>query len=430
MRIDEIKERVWSEIKKDYSTKFLYLLIFIDTFNLALEYNWFYSEQGAWPLTLALENNSWIGTLGTTFSWPWHFTPGLFFLAFGFLIYGFLREAKAWTSICLAIALIFIQQRNIWILDAGDSFIIIFLVWHALFKLTPVQFNNHIRYAFGLQLMLIYVENALLKMGPTWTEWGTALNIIWGQTYISYSWINQLVAGVDLKWLTISIRYVELCLPFLLLFKIYRPIGYFFILYHLAIALTIKIGLFSWINMAGWVLLLSPPVSSKYLITEKRTHWAPLLSFLWLFSSYLQGLNFTYFHQRLSPKAQSWLLSTYLGQKWGMFCPDPRFTSYQYTFLCLKNNSPIPCSDEIIQWSDTDNWGRRRKQFMIYTAEKKNGVLLNEGFQRFICHKTPQADEIKVGLKAYVKDLQFPQQVKVEDRPWPVTTQCLPLKDK
>ena len=423
-QIDEIKEKVWPGIKKDYSTKFFYLLIFIDTFYLLLEYNWFFSDEGVWPLSYAVRNNYWLETLGTAFSWPWQFTPLLFILTFALLIYGFVRDAKAWTSLSLAIALIFIQRRSAWILDAGDFFIIIFLVWHSLFKLTPERFKHQIRYAFALQLMLVYVENALLKKGPTWNEWGTALNIIWGQSYISYAWITNLVNGVDLKWLTIGARTVELCLPLLLLFRIYRPIGYFFILYHLAIAATIKIGLFSWINIAGWLFLLVPPESSRTELNARKTHWIPVLSFLWLFSSYLQGLNFTYLHKRLGLEMQNWLLSTYVAQRWGMFCPDPRFTSYEYKFVCMKKNSIVPCSPETNEWTDTENWGRRRKQYMIKLAEKKNGFFLHQSFQKFLCRTNPQADDIKVNLKAHIKDLQFPNKIKVEERPWIAETQC------
>ncbi len=422
---NQVKMNLWSGLKKDLSTKIFYFIVFIDTANLFLQYDWFYADGGVWPLTLAMENNPWLETLGKAFSIPWHYNPVLFFCAFSFLIFGLVKEARAWTSFGLAVSLIFLQKRNMWILDGGDFFIIIFLFWHALFKLTPSKFKKQIRYAFALQLVLIYVENALLKNGPSWKEWGTALNIIWGQTYISHYWIKNLVEGVDLKWLTVSARYMELCLPFLLLFRIYRPTSYIFILYHLVIALTIKIGLFSWVNMAGWVILLFPPEPQDNSITDRRMHWAPILSYLWLVSSYLQGFNLTYFHQKMGAEFQNFLQATYVAQKWGMFCPDPRSTSYEYSFVCLKNKTPVACSEKTQSWSDTENWGRRRKQFMIKLAEKKSALLLHQGFQRYLCKINPQADEVTVTLKVFVKSLQFPKIVTTENQDWPVITKCL-----
>lgn len=384
------------------------------------EFTWFYSESGVWPLRHALYANN----FGTVLSLPLYSAVSLFAIAISVLVLGIYKGTRAWMSLVLAVTITFINQRNHWILDAGDSFMVNFLYWHALFKLVPKSKTPWVRYAFGLQLVLIYVENGLLKSGPTWTEWGTALNIIWGQEYISQEWSQALARNFDLKWVTFSARYAELIIPIILLFRKYRIPVFFFVAYHFIIACSVKIELFSWVNIAGWLLLWSPPEGHWYF-SERRMMFVKTIAVSWLLLGYLQGVNILFLKKDIPLNVRNWMAALGLTQHYRMFAPDPRFTNYRYTFTCIKNSVEVPCSVETKDWENTAEWGRRRKQFMIKTAERKAVMpVMHQELQKYLCSINPEADSINISIEASVTDLKNPQLVERKNIPWPLAPDC------
>lgn len=409
---------------EEFSSRFFYLIILIDLLLRLSEFTWFYGESGVWPLRHAFYSNFWSEFPGQLFSLPIQFTAGLFALAVGLLLFGMIKGTTALTSVALAVTITLINHRNHWILDAGDGFMIKFLYWHALFKFVPKSRTAWVQYAFGLQLFLIYIENGLLKNGPTWTEWGTALNIIWGQEYISQNWSQFIARNYDLKWLTFFARYAELIIPFLLLFRKYKFPVFFFVIYHFVIACSVKIELFAWINIAGWLLLWSPPEGNWYF-SDLRTRFVKFVAVSWLLLGYLQGVNILFLKYEIPAKTRNIIGSLGLIQHYRMFTPDPRFTNYRYTFICLKNEKIIPCSKETIEWENTANWGRRRKQFLIKTTERKAGApVMHKGLQGYLCSINPEIDAIKISIEASVTDLKNPQLVKRTNIPWPLGPDC------
>lgn len=384
------------------------------------EFTWFYSESGLWPLRHALYSND----LGTFFSFPLYSAAALFGISTLVLCLGILKGTQAWMSLVLAVTITYINQRNHWILDAGDAFMVNFLYWHALFKLVPKSKTSWVQYAFGLQLFLIYFENGLLKSGPTWTEWGTALNIIWGQEYISQEWSQFIAHNYNLRWLTYFGRYAELTLPFLLLIRRYTFPVFFFVIYHFIIACSVKIELFSWVNIAGWLILWRPPQGNWYY-SDLRIKSVKAIAVTWLLLGYLQGVNIVFLKYDIPMKLRDIMGALNLTQHYRMFAPDPRFTNYRYTFTCLKDDVVIPCSPETKDWENTAKWGRRRKQFMIKTAERKAGApVMHQELQEYLCSINPGVTAIKISVEASITDLKNPESVERKNIPWPVTPDC------
>ncbi|MBY0515975.1 MAG: hypothetical protein K2P81_03630 [Bacteriovoracaceae bacterium] len=408
-----------NQLKSDLVGKLLYLIILIDSLFLIFNYQEFYGEQGIWPLSLATFNNNWLQTVGSYFALSWSFLPFVFIILFLTLIYGIIIETKGPCSILIAFLLVLIQQRNFWITDGGDFFAVLFLVWHAFFKLTPSRYSKFTRYAFGLQLLLIYVENALLRNGLTWTQWGTAIDLIWGQEYLSYKWIRDLIANRDTKILTYFARYAEMIIPLFILVNKRRFVASFFILYHLVIFFTIRIEAFALINVIGWLLYLYPPSGRPTALDLKRWSWIPVVYGCWVFIIYLQGLNLTVFKMKIPKEVKKWLSVTYVGQSWNMFTPDPRNIFYTLEISCSPE-----CGDRFKDWTNMNQWGRRRKQFVIKMAEKRKHNYLFSGFQNYVCASS-YSDSVSIKLISQTIDLQEPTRVTFKELGWPIPGQCL-----
>jgi len=129
--------------------------------------------------------------------------------------------------------------------------------------------------AYMLQVAFVYSFSALLKNSPEWNSQGTAL-------YYALS-LDQMVLPLGkliypypvlLKYITLSVYYIELLAPLLFFIPIYtsffRMIGALIIIgFHLGISLTLFVGLFFLIGIVTTFGLFPTPVMNWI---DKKTY--------------------------------------------------------------------------------------------------------------------------------------------------------------
>jgi hypothetical protein len=252
----------------------LALLVLLDLSIRISDIRVFYSDQGVMPLS-TLFSYSW-----NPFNFSIHTISGLWqvqsliFLING--IFAFLLligyRTRLSTFMCWMLMLS-MHNRNPLILQGGDDlfrmmlFWGIFLPWGSLYSVDSygkTRPENYGIFSFAtvgylLQLLSVYFFAALLKTSPEWRTEGTAL-------YYALS-IDQLVFPLGkmlypypeiLKFLTISVWYLELLAPLLFIspYKtgLFRKVGILLIAsLHFGISLTLFVGLFF---LIGWATLI------------------------------------------------------------------------------------------------------------------------------------------------------------------------------
>ena len=212
-------------------------------------------------------------------------------LCFVFLLFGYRTRLF---QILSAIGLISIHNAAVILENGADMVINNYLVWTMFLPLGSVwsvdsirkslkrqpeydaaelnikeQKKNtkifHIAYVACLvQLSMIYFYNYINKTGNMWLD-GTAVHYMYQlDTFVTMfgEWFASMVSLDILKVLTITTTYIEFWVPIFILSPLFQPwlrrIAFIvFVIFHLMIALSINIGLFSWVMIAVLTLLIS-----------------------------------------------------------------------------------------------------------------------------------------------------------------------------
>ena len=114
-----------------------------------------------------------------------------------------------------------------------------------------------------MQLSMIYFYNHMNKTGNMWAD-GTAIHYMYQlETFLTPmgEWIRSIMSINIIKLLTKMTLYVELLAPIAILSPFFQPwlrrgVFFVFMVFHLIIALSVNIGMFSWVMMAVLILLL------------------------------------------------------------------------------------------------------------------------------------------------------------------------------
>ena len=227
----------------------------------------------------------------------WAFQTLLFIVAAIFatmLLLGWKTRLAAFFSWILLASL---HIRNPLILDAGDSlfriilFWGIFLPWGDFYSLDSVfskikekssnLFFSVATAALMLQISFLYFFTAFLKNGPEWWGEWTAIEYALRIDFFTTTLGHQLLLfPILLKWLTGFVFILEFASPFLLLFPLFtsylRLITVFALwLMHLGIGLSMRLGIFPWVDTVILVVFLPSIFWDKlwtYLKTPKRVN--------------------------------------------------------------------------------------------------------------------------------------------------------------
>lgn len=238
-----------------------------------------YTDIGILPRSALIEQfltHPWIISL--------HFSNGeTWFQAILFLIsalFAFSLLIGYRTKLCTVVSwalLISLHNRNPMILNAGDVLLRLLLFWSIFlplgsrFSIESAASEDKSKQgstlslgsiALLIQIGSIYIFGALLKTDPAWRSDYTAMFMALSHDQFATSLGSRLVAYPELlKHFTRVTYYLELVGPLLALipfknhyFRIFT--AFTFIVFHLSIAATMKVGLFSFVCCAAWLVIL------------------------------------------------------------------------------------------------------------------------------------------------------------------------------
>lgn len=297
----------------------------------------FYTDQGTLPRSEQIAK-----FLHPDF-WSFHFISGqegivsLIFLIHGLLAILFILgwQTKA-VNILLFLFTISMQNRNLIILNGGDDFLRIFIFWSIFLPLNvhwsldnadkefkPYKVSSLVTMGVVLQFFWIYFSSAVLKSSPTWHQEGTA-------TFFALS-LDQFTTPIGkvllnfpnfLKlntWLTMIIEGI---VPFLLfipfrIFNFRKIVVLAFFALHTGIALTMHIGMFPFICLTVWTMMLWWDKEEDIEVSKN-----PMPLFLIFIISWWNLATMGWV-PAVNDKVRSGMYTLRLDQSWGMFAPTP-----------------------------------------------------------------------------------------------------------
>ncbi|MDX2174284.1 MAG: hypothetical protein SFY56_14375 [Bacteroidota bacterium] len=258
------------------------LIVIVDLLIRGSDLSAHYTGEGMWPVhlikTFGWNTGFWsLHALSDNYWWEFFLFSVHFFFAF-FLLIGF--KTKFSTFIVWAL-LISLHNRNLFILQSGDDvlrlllFWGLFLPWSNCYSVDSVNVNyrpkqnNIANLGYLLFISSIYFFTVCLKSSPEWHDESTAI-------YYALS-LEQLRLPIGewlynypslMKLLTRFVFYLELVIPFLILFPAKK--GYLrliafilLLLLHIGIGLTLYVGLFYIINIISSIALIPSCVLNK-----------------------------------------------------------------------------------------------------------------------------------------------------------------------
>jgi hypothetical protein len=313
----------------------------------------FYTEAGPYPAAAARADlvSTWSLYLVTPSSGWAAVLLVLQAVAGGALTVGWQTRLATILSWLLLVSL---HARNELVLNGGDielRLLLFWAMWLPLGRCWSIDAKLHRREhprdivvsaasaALLLQVALIYVTSALLKTDPVWWKTGEAI----GQTLRLESYVLPLGEQLRswpglLRIATFATLALELFGPLLTLLPSSRnrlrfAVAVMFIGFHLFLALTLRLGIFPWVGMAGWIPFLPgwiwkarpSPVEQLVRSCLYSTRWA------WAVNAAVAGLFLLAFFSALRPWFPG-LLPPYLttvtralrvAQRWELFAPRP-----------------------------------------------------------------------------------------------------------
>ena len=314
-----------------------------------------------------------------------------------------------------------LDARNPLVLNHGDELLKIFLFWSMFVPLAPAR-GTPARRAGGrhlsvftaalvLQVCFVYFFSALLKTDGSWSVTGTAIYSALSLEQLSTGFGRALLARPGLlRVATLLVYYLELLGPLLIFVpwrnRRIREIAIVaFVAMHLAIAATMSLGLFPWVSLLGWVLILP----SETLDWVQRTLGlkngagagagagagpgaAPRGSLLGtgarLLGAYLLGAVLIWNVRCLGTKPEELhpsaldlpLVAAQLDQRWNMFAPRPNYVSGWWVAAAdLADGSQV----DLMRGGQAVSWTRPDVIAATYPGFRWRKYLINIGLSRF-----------------------------------------------
>ncbi len=252
-----------------------------------------------------------------------------------------------------------LDARNPLVLNHGDELLKILLFWSIFAPLsspkgTSGRYLSVFSAALTIQVLVVYFFGALLKTDPAWRISGTAIASALSLEQLSTGLGRELLNWPGfLKAATYFVYYLELLGPLLLFVpwgnrRIRETAIVLFVAVHLGIAATMNLGLFPWVSILGWVLILPSETLDAFQRIlgrepgarpqpdeagpRKRTLGGAAAQAA---GAYLLLAVIIWNVRTLGPTAQEIvptpldtpLLLAQLDQRWNMFAPFPNYVS-------------------------------------------------------------------------------------------------------
>lgn len=338
------------------------LLLLSDLFIRYSDIGAFYSEKGMWPQEL-MYNMGWqpgFWSIHALFPQPvW--TGFLFILHMLLAICLLVGYRTRLAGIACLLLLISLQNRNLFVLQAGDDLLrlcllcALFLNWGKCWSFDakakiPARSSTEGLAAFAYLLLLasVYLFTALLKDSAEWREEGSAIYYALSLDQLRLPYLGDLLYGhpAAMTFLTRIVYGIEWLLPLLILWPsrrgTARNLAFFLILLlHLAIGASLFVGLFYLISIATALGLVSGPCLNRIAkaLRLKQDAWhylneqhqpeafwmkygKSLLIILLIFLNLLENLRHMDWFPYQGRKETRYVVNALrLNQYWGMFSP-------------------------------------------------------------------------------------------------------------
>lgn len=359
------------------------LLVLANLLILASSYFEYFSQSSIWSSVSLVEAGGWKAHLAVLWENMWVvFTAGICLGLYAFW------SCRTWTLLPLSVVLILIQQRNLWVSDAGDKLLILLLIWLWVLSTSKTKWT---KLFFMIQLAVIYMQNGFFKIEPAWFDEKNALALIWADPGISFQWASSLIALSSI--LSPIVPALELILPVFLFTRSRRKIAYLFLAYHFFILCTMNLTLFSAVMITWWIVFLSQDYSVDL---ERRFTKTDYFTGIWISVTLAQTvliplqLNF--------PKSvETFLSESYLKQKWSMFGKPWNHLS-DLSFTCYRDGESVACPSQVEEWSKRESWGHRKLTIIDKMVWRNNSVALKRDFHRYLCSQIENVEELKISF--------------------------------
>ncbi len=323
-----------------------------------------YSEQGIWPSHL-IKNFGWkpcFWTIHSLIETNWY-VASVFAIHILFTICLLVGYKTRISNLIVWLLYISLHNRNLFVLQSGDDLLRLilfwglFLPWHHCYSIDSKKTNYKLKQvtipniAYFILIASVYFFTVNLKNSAEWQSDGTAIYFALSldQLRLPYAgdWLFYQFALT--KILTHVVYYIELFIPFLILFpqkKGYLRLFAFvlILILHIGIGLTMYVGLFYIISITSAFALLPKKYSfrilkfikidflfSQFKSTTKKIYKVrfPSLNYLnnYVLSAIiivsiilnLSGIN--WFNYQLKAAIYYPINMFRLDQYWGMFSP-------------------------------------------------------------------------------------------------------------
>lgn len=380
----------------------LSLVLLVDLFIRIQDLSVHYSDEGLLPRSVLIQQflDNWHLSLHLI-NGSWQFQFALFILEILFaamLLLGFQTRLSTILSWILIISL---QTRNPLILQGGDTVLRMFLFWGMFLplgscwsidnwlkknKMDYSQVVSGATVALLLQVCFIYWFSALLKTDATWRQDGTAVWYVFSNEIFATSAARYLLNyPILLQLMTFSTLFLEFFGPFLAFSPIWTgPLRFatviVFILFHLALNLTMELGIFTYICAVGWLVFL-PSWFWETLLSFKQAKicsWeknklSNSIAFVFLTYIFLWNLGSA---SILSLPSQFYVLSSLsrVDQYWDMFAPFPlREDGWFLMPAKLRNGKEI----DLLTGITPVNWKHPELCSTCYKNDRWKSLMLN-----------------------------------------------------
>jgi|GEM_PF-2828689 len=323
-----------------------------------------YTDQGIFPRALAIPSV-------TKLWWSIYFLAGSFLsVAILYSIHLILAlcfmagVGLPWVTIALWAFQFSLRNRNVSIMDGSDDLSIVLLFFAVFLPLTPKlqdaksYFRKWItqpmwHVAFIVQILCLYSFSALQKSDASWNSVFNAISLTLRLDILVNpvgKWLLHF--PIFLKVMTASVYWLELAGPMVYLAALFFPhssknrwpirvrqtVCVLFILFHLGLSLTMRLGMFPYLCIIAWVTLfprLEPEPEPEEEPGQEtslawRASWIPsLIVSLGVFITVvMMNVRAAVPSFKLPTAVQKIGQTLSLHQNWGMFAPYPALDNY------------------------------------------------------------------------------------------------------
>lgn len=433
-----------------------------------------YSDEGVLPLNVMLQHNWSPWNLSIhNISVMWQVQAVLFLVAAFFgacLLIGWKTRLVSIVSWFLLMSL---HYHNPLILQGGDDLLRMMLFWGIFLpwgdrysmdqnkkdktKQITTAYFGMASIGYVVQIFCVYFFSALLKNSPEWKSEGTAI-------YYALS-LDQMVLPMGkliypypelLKWLTFSVYYMELLIPFFLFLpgwnSLFRKIAIVvLVLFHIGIAATLFVGLFFLIGIVsmsglfpgGWMDRIEEKVSKGKNGAVRFMHipynhifintWSKIKSRLPCFfkigkeSALVLVLIFiiswnlklsTVLSFNIPEQVRGMGRMLGLVQNWGMFAPSVfkddgwyilEGTTYKNEIIDISQKGlPVNYTkpDRVVSNIKNDRWRKFSENYLFVSNSYMRSYFCNFALKEWnACHPEQPINDLKI---IYMKEVTQP----------------------